>query len=274
MVVAHVPPPDPPPPVADRVPPERERLAPMVRGIIDPLADEYRMLSDKPEIANLVVVALVPVALTKVKFCKVLEPLTKRLPNVPRSETLMVVGEKLVTTRLVLKKSVVVPLLINKSVPEIFCADKLPEIPSEVNDPPLAMSPLPTSSPPRILTFLFAVKFPPANRSPPMFASLLAFKILSKYAGPSTFRVCLNSTSPKTESPPSTRRDARSLVAPLTKRVSPTSTFPSSCTSSVVTLPFLVTKARVKSVDEAPFKYSALRLFTWVFESTMIEAVL
>ena len=40
-------------------------------------------------VERLVVVALVPVALEKVKFCKVEEAFTKRLPKVPRPVAVM-----------------------------------------------------------------------------------------------------------------------------------------------------------------------------------------
>ena len=65
------------------------------------------------EMAKLVVVAEVPVALTKVKFCKVLEALSKRFARVPRPVEVKlppfpVVKNKLVELAVVEKRLVVV----------------------------------------------------------------------------------------------------------------------------------------------------------------------
>ena len=90
---------------------------------------------------RLVVVAEVPVALTKVKFCKVLEALSKRFARVPRPvevklPPLPVVKNKFVDEAVVEKRFVVVALVAERSV-----TDKLraPREPSKAALPTLSM---------------------------------------------------------------------------------------------------------------------------------------
>src|SRR3989338_11324670 len=90
---------------------------------------------------RLVVVAEVPVALTKVKFCKVLEALSKRFARVPRPvevklPPLPVVKNKFVDEAVVDKRFVVVALVAERSV-----TDKLraPREPSKAALPTLSM---------------------------------------------------------------------------------------------------------------------------------------
>src|SRR3989338_9182032 len=90
---------------------------------------------------RLVVVAAVPVAFTKVKFCKVLEALSKRFARVPRPvevklPPLPVVKNKFVDEAVVDKRFVVVALVAERSV-----TDKLraPREPSKAALPTLSM---------------------------------------------------------------------------------------------------------------------------------------
>ena len=90
---------------------------------------------------RLVVVAEVPVAFTKVKFCKVLEALSKRFARVPRPvevklPPLPVVKNKFVDEAVVEKRFVVVALVAERSV-----TDKLraPREPSKAALPTLSM---------------------------------------------------------------------------------------------------------------------------------------
>jgi len=58
-------------------------------GMREPVALVFKREEAMEEIASEVVVAEVPVALTKVKFCKVEEPMTRRSPD----ELMVVVAE-------------------------------------------------------------------------------------------------------------------------------------------------------------------------------------
>jgi hypothetical protein len=107
----------------------------------------------------------------------------------------------------------------------------------------------------------------PAEIVPLTSKSFIILTTLSNSAGPITFKICWNSALP------STFKSPFRLVAPLIVSVLPTSTLPSSCTSSVVTAPFLVTKAKVKSVEERLSRYSELRFLTRVLESTTMGTV-
>ena len=103
----------------DRVEPENERGFETVVFCVRPVAEReskpeptfrYKFEVEAVVEKKLVVVALVVVELTAVKFCKVLEPVTKRL-----------VGVKLVATRLVVKKLVEVALVVVEFTPVKFC---------------------------------------------------------------------------------------------------------------------------------------------------------
>jgi hypothetical protein len=64
----------------ESVPLVNERLLPMVRGTRAPLGEAYGIWDDSEVTASLVVVAADVVALTAVKFCRVVEPTTNNSP--------------------------------------------------------------------------------------------------------------------------------------------------------------------------------------------------
>ena len=81
-----------------------------------------KLVVEAVEVNKLVVVALVPVALMKVKFCKVEEPVSKRLAKVPspvevKLPPLAVVKKRLVEEAVVEKRLVVVALPETKRLP-------------------------------------------------------------------------------------------------------------------------------------------------------------
>jgi hypothetical protein len=104
------------------------------------LSDVEKRLVDEAVVAKkLVVVALVPVALTKVKFWRVEEPLESRLPKVPSPEAPVI--DQLVPVRLV--------------VPKAFEPDQVllsPRSVDEADDPPQPVQ-LPTTSVPMLAVF-------------------------------------------------------------------------------------------------------------------------
>jgi len=77
-----------------------ESVVPVVPKRVRELPTE-RLVVLAVVLKRFVVVALVPVALTKVKFCKVEEPVARRLPRVAKLELVKLVDKRLVEKRLV-----------------------------------------------------------------------------------------------------------------------------------------------------------------------------
>lgn len=232
-----------------------------------------------------------PVAFTKVKFCREVDADRTRLPRVAlvanrfvevafvdvastivREEPLKLKALTLPSktalpflSRVIFVASIVTALLPPfKAI--LPLAEKLP-VPRLPNEPLLPITELNDSRPPLTEIFLLTLKLPL------ILASLARVTKDSKYAGPKTSRACLNSALPNTLSFPPTSRLESSLVAPRINSVCPISTLPCNSTFSAVILPLAVTNARVKSVELAPPKNSAFKFLTKVFESTTIGAI-